>query len=254
MLSLVESWPQYGRDSRRSKNRLCESDLIRLLIVLITLLAILFETAPTLAHKVNVYAYVDIDRLVVEGYFGGKAGAVNCPVELFDGEGKKVLEGRTDEKGTWSVKLADLPPIKGDLLIVLAAGMGHRADYTLSAADLASALKGALTPQAHAPGDQSGATGRPSLPSAGGSSGNLTEVPHVPADPRAMPDEALAARLDRIEAMLSNQQKILMDQKTKGPSMTEIIGGIGWIFGIIGVAAYCLSRSRMVHTDAVSNK
>jgi nickel transport protein len=211
-------------------------------MVLIALLVILFEPGPVLAHKVNVFAYVDIDKLAVEGYFGGKAAAVNCPVELFDGEGKKVMEGQTDEKGTWSVKLADLPPIKGDLLVVLAAGMGHRAEYTLPAADLACPLKAEQRLQANESRDQVQSNGQTPAPGAAGASGTPTDVPHGPAVLTGMPIEALSARLDRLEAMLSNQQKMLIEQKTKGPSLTEIIGGIGWIFGIVGVAAYCLSR------------
>jgi nickel transport protein len=42
--------------------------------------------------------------------------------------------------------------------------------------------------------------------------------------------------------MLGEQQKLLMEQKMKGPGVTEIIGGIGWIFGLVGVWAYFMSR------------
>lgn len=244
MTILPESQLRDRRDSRTIRKSLREVLIHCLPVVVTALLVILSQASPVLAHKVNVFAYVDIDKLVVEGYFGGKAAAVNSPVELFDGEGKKVLEGRTDEKGTWSVKLADLPPIKGDLLVVLAAGSGHRADYTLPAADLASRLKGTGTAAAVEPGGQVQAAGQAVEPGAPTPSASPADIARGPAVSTAMPVEALAARLDRMEAMLSAQQKMLMEQKTKGPSMTEIIGGIGWIFGIVGVAAYFLSRDR----------
>ena len=37
--------------------------------------------------------------------------------------------------------------------------------------------------------------------------------------------------------MLGKQQKLLMELKEKSISLTEIFGGIGWILGIVGVAA-----------------
>ena len=45
--------------------------------------------------------------------------------------------------------------------------------------------------------------------------------------------------------MLGKQQKLLMELKEKSVSLTEIIGGIGWILGIVGVAAYFMSRRNM---------
>jgi nickel transport protein len=35
-----------------------------------------------------------------------------------------------------------------------------------------------------------------------------------------------------------------MEQKMRGPSVTEVIGGIGWIFGLVGVWAYFINRKR----------
>ena len=107
-----------------------------LVICVAATLGTLIVNVPAMAHKVNVFAYVEGDRVVVEGYFGGKVKAQDCPVEVFDEGGKKILEGKTDKKGLYSFKLADLPAFSGSLKIVLVAGMGHKADYTLSAADL----------------------------------------------------------------------------------------------------------------------
>lgn len=37
---------------------------------------------------------------------------------------------------------------------------------------------------------------------------------------------------------------MIASQVEKGPSITEILGGIGWILGIFGTAALCLSRRK----------
>ena len=42
-------------------------------------------------------------------------------------------------------------------------------------------------------------------------------------------EDGLDSKIQPILQMLGEQQKLLMEQKTKGPGVTEIIGGIGWI-------------------------
>jgi len=37
---------------------------------------------------------------------------------------------------------------------------------------------------------------------------------------------------------------MIASQVEKGPGITEILGGIGWILGIFGTAALCLSRRK----------
>ena len=81
--------------------------------LLTTVILLLFSSAPGWAHKVNVFAYVEGDKVVVEGYFSGNIKAQNSAVEVLDSDGKKILEGKTDDKGIYSFKLADLPPLKG---------------------------------------------------------------------------------------------------------------------------------------------
>ena len=37
---------------------------------------------------------------------------------------------------------------------------------------------------------------------------------------------------------------MIASQVEKGPGITEILGGIGWILGIFGTAALCISRKK----------
>ena len=43
--------------------------------------------------------------------------------------------------------------------------------------------------------------------------------------------------------MLLTQQRMLVELKEQGPSFRDVVGGIGWIMGLVGLAAYFLSRS-----------
>lgn len=94
-----------------------------------------------LAHKINVFAVVEKDSLMVEGYFPGKVKAQNSSVEVYDSSGAKVAQGKTDTKGICKISLADLKPIKGDLKVVINTGDGHRAEYVVKAAEIPSSFK-----------------------------------------------------------------------------------------------------------------
>jgi nickel transport protein len=38
--------------------------------------------------------------------------------------------------------------------------------------------------------------------------------------------------------------KLIRDTRKEGPSITEIVGGIGYIFGLVGVAVYFSNRKK----------
>jgi nickel transport protein len=188
------------------------------------------------AHKVNVFAYVEGDTVVVEGYFGGNVKAQNSAVEVLDSAGKKILEGKTDEKGICRFKLADLQPIKGDIKIVLEGGMGHKADFTLRAADLPEAVQQRQNAQ---PQLEEKATAELS---------SSKPYPLVRSqDTEALKkvvEDAVDRKVQPLLKMLGTQQKLLMEQRDRGPTVTEIIGGIGWILGLFGIAGYFMGRNR----------
>ncbi|MGC8658164.1 MAG: hypothetical protein ACP5U1_03735 [Desulfomonilaceae bacterium] len=110
-------------------------------ILPILALCLTIGTSVCLAHKINVFAIVEKDSLVVEGYFPGNAKAQDSPVEVYDSSGAKVAAGRTDTQGVCKINLAQIKPIKGDLKVVIATGDGHRAEYTVKAAEIPSKLK-----------------------------------------------------------------------------------------------------------------
>ena len=87
-------------------------------------------------HGVNVFAYVDGQKIFVEGYFTGKSKAVDSVVEVFDAQGNKLHEGKTNNNGVYSFKVLDVVPIRGDLRIVLKAGPEHQAEFRIPASEL----------------------------------------------------------------------------------------------------------------------
>lgn len=189
------------------------------------------------AHGVNVFAYVEGDTIMVEGYFSKSAKAKGCLVEVFDSGGKKLLEGKTDDKGIVSFKLSDLPQVQGDIKFVLNAGQGHKADYVLSSDEL---------PQTAQKGSASLAAAAPAVESPPAQGEEKKEQPQVAAPDaqliaRAV-EEAVARQMKPVVKMLGNQQKLLLELQHSGPTLRDVVGGFGWIFGLVGVAAYFMSR------------
>lgn len=45
-----------------------------------------------------------------------------------------------------------------------------------------------------------------------------------------------------VEKKIAPVRALLVAEKEKGPGLTEIIGGIGWLVGLAGLAAYAGSR------------
>jgi len=210
--------------------------ILRMLGLCVTLIALSLASIQAQAHKVNVFAYVEGDRVVVEGYFSASVKTQACLVEVFDESGKKILGGKTDQKGIYSFKLADLPAFTGGLKIVLDVGEGHKAEYVLSASDIPGSPKKDLPPKEQpreiksedAPG-----------PTVAGSTPAVDKAVLMTAL-----DAALDKKLDPLIRMLGKQEILLMEQMHGGPRMTDIVGGIGWIVGLVGLTAFFLSRNR----------
>ena len=75
-------------------------ELKRVLAMAFALTLVFMALAPSaLAHKVNVFAWVEGDTVHVEGYFAGNKKAQDSLVEVFDRTGEKLLDGRTDQQG-----------------------------------------------------------------------------------------------------------------------------------------------------------
>ena len=174
-------------------------------------------THPVLAHKVNVFAWVEDDTVCVEGYYSGGKKAKNALIEVFDPAGTKLVEGRTDEKGEFSFTI----PVKTDLKIVLTASAGHKNDFIVSASDLTATTSSPAEPVLE--------TGK-----------KATQTSTVNVDMQqleAIINQALERKLDPVI-------KLIRKTRREGPSVTEIIGGIGYILGLFGVVMYFKSREQ----------
>ena len=127
---------------------------------------------------------------------------------------------------------AELREAGHDLNLRIIAGEGHQNDWTVAADELASSgtPKAVAVAAAEVPATSASlVAGQAAAPVAAVSGGA------TPAEIERIVDAALDAKLSPIKRMLAEQTEA-------GPNLRDIIGGIGWIFGLIGVAAYFRCR------------
>jgi nickel transport protein len=182
------------------------------------------------AHRVNVFAWVEGDTVYLESKFAGGRPVKSGRVVVLDPEGIELLTGLTNDEGEFSFKI----PMQADLKIVLNAGQGHQAEWTVRAEEMEKLLP-ATAPETgaekvEAVGQKNAASKRSEDKAAVMPATNLG-----PQELEAIIDSALDRKLKPITRMLADMQQ-------EGPSVKDIFAGIGYIFGLFGVAAYVHSR------------
>ena len=193
------------------------------LILIFIFLIIIMINISAFAHKVNIFAYVEEGQIYTESYFSDGKKCVDSKIEVFDNQGNKLLEGLTDEEGMFSFKIPSENVIEGDLKLVLTASMGHRAEYIIRADELGS-IKDIIEERIEVPIS----TVSPEV-----SSFDLKEIQSLIEDTL---DEKLKPIMREVREIKKSREDNI--------SFSEIIGGIGYIFGIFGIIAYFLSRKK----------
>ncbi|MFZ0724507.1 MAG: hypothetical protein WAM61_01855 [Desulfobacterales bacterium] len=198
-------------------------------------LILLLFSGEALAHNVTVFAWVEGDTIHVESKYSGGRRPMAAPVEVYDSRGILLLKGATDDNGEFSFNV----PAKTEMKVVVLAGMGHRGEWTIPVADLEGVsvnLPAQAAPAASPPGAETGADqARNGPPPASGdpvAGGGLTatQIQHAV-------EHALDAKLKPVLTLL-------VETRQRRPSVTDVLGGIGYIFGLIGVAAFISAKRR----------
>ena len=176
------------------------------------------------AHKVTIFAWNEGHRVFTESKFSGGRRVNNGTVEVFDSHGNLLLTGRTDERGEFAF---DAPAV-ADLNIVLTAGMGHQNSWRLSAAELSGPNGQPVEEKIPPPAETD------PVPAA--------ETHPGPAVTGLTPQAVEAIVAKQLEEKLSPLRRLMVAAQDKGPSVSDIFGGIGYILGLVGLGAYLRYR------------
>lgn len=190
--------------------------MARLLVCLI-LAGFAFGANTANAHK--VIASVFPSGASVEGEIGFSNGdmAANTLVEVFDPQGNKIDEIKTDADGFFVYT----PTGKVDLVFRADLGAGHVAEASFDVADLteapSDAVQGSNAPVPSTDGASTNAAGR--------------AITHE--------QEELIASIVRDELRPLRREITAYKEKN---DLQSILGGIGYIFGFFGIAYYLAAR------------
>ena len=197
------------------------------LMCLAALMLLVCSAGAGLAHRVNVFAYVDGPAIQVECSFSKSQKVRNGKLVITDLEtGAPLLEGTTDVQGVFSFQPPEAFLRTGHgLNILLLAGEGHQSDWQITAEELQG-----LSPSGHGAPER-----KPSPPEA--------ERQTVTSPPNALNATELEALVGRVvDAKLAPVKQMLARQQDSGPGLRDIVGGLGWILGLLGLATYMKYR------------
>jgi len=203
-----------------------------LMIAFASLWLLTWMTGSASAHRVNVFAWVEGDTIYVEGKFAGGKKVKAGRIVVRNLQGVELLSGLTGDQGEFSFKV----PRHADLKIVLIAGQGHQGEWIIRADEMKE------------------------LPSETASE-TSTQIVAQPkpkeADPETSPDTRSVApetalSLKELETMIESAldkklkpiTRMLTEIRQEGPSMGDVFAGIGYILGLVGIAAYVHSRKK----------
>ena len=203
----------------------------RQVFVLFFLCLWLFIASPgiVMAHKVNIYAYAEKGMIYTESYFGDGSRVKNATIGVFNSEsGKKMFDVKTDNSGCANFKIPGPFPVK----LVLNASMGHRNSYVIKKKEIMEGLGMEQVP-------------RPVVTVKHESAGRTAPD----ADRRFSSEECreITSMVDMVvERRLQPIKRMLLDirQSSDKPGVSEILGGIGYIMGLMGIALYFKSRQK----------
>ncbi len=203
--------------------------MARLTLAVVLVLAVGTAVFPAAAHKVVLSVYVT--GALIEGEVGFSNGdmAPGAVIEVFGPDGALRKRVTTDEDGFFAFQADDRVDyqLKADL------GAGHVAEARVSADELPVALAAAGGAAAAMPGGDPGAVppGREGPVASGPSSGP------APADLDAIVQEAVAHQIRPLRRQLTAYENRVR--------WTDVLGGLGYIIGLTGLAAYWQARRRL---------
>jgi len=197
-------------------------------VFFILLLVYIFNPNLALSHKVNIFAYIEGEKIFTESYFNDGSPCIDSLIHVYDPNGNELLNGKTDKDGLFSFTVPD----KIDLKIVLTASLGHKNEYVMKASDMGSIITTNMTKSEEKSVKEI-------------SDETSKEVITQPFDIDSI-DQVRKVVEETVERSLDKNLKPLIRQLAKieasRMSLSDIIGGIGYIFGIMGIIFYFRKR------------
>jgi len=171
------------------------------------------------AHSIYIFAFPEGTRIYTNSYFGGKAKVRGGQVSMTTVSGEVLATAQTDDQGEACFERPE--PVQ-DLLFIVEASGGHRAEFKLPAVEL-TGLPENLT------GRESSAEQPPATIAASDLSAGCPEL---------LTSDDLHKALSPIMLKLAEMESA----QNSSVTLKDIIGGLGWLIGLAGAALWASGR------------
>ena len=198
--------------------------------LLLLILGLFFcQSSVSHAHRVNIFAWTASGIIEAECAFSGGSPAQNSPVSVLDtATGQVLATEKTDSEGHCVFAITDsMRNATTGLTLQVNAGSGHLGKWTIEPSELNQTQSQALSQEQ---------TTAESSPAAS-----------APAQPAASKDEPLTISRTEIAALradIASLHREIASLKNEEPSLRDIVGGLGWIAGLVGVGLWYTGRRR----------
>jgi nickel transport protein len=174
--------------------------------------ALLLPAAPARAHKLLIFAEARGPTLTGEAYFAGGGKVRDAEIRVLDPQGRELGRTRTDSQGRFAFEARS----RCDHRLVLESGDGHRAEYVIEAAELP-----------------------PDLPS--GPAAASRPAPTADAPTGTAPAAGAEGDLRSLVALAVRKE---LERHRQEIRVRDVIAGVGYIFGVMGLVLYLKCRRR----------
>jgi nickel transport protein len=198
---------------------------------------------PALAHRLNVVAPVQGQSIAGEAYYADGSPARNAKVTVFDPAGGTLGETATDGEGRFVFPLH----WRCDHRVVVDSGDGHEKNVTVPAKEIPTTLPAWRVESGESGVGSGQPTGRQAPPDS---------LPSAPSSQIPAIDSQLSTLNSQLSA-LSEQVAGLRKEVARYENkirLHDVLGGIGCILGLMGLAFYFLGVRRRQQEDAVSGE
>jgi nickel transport protein len=162
---------------------------------------------PAQAHQLNLFTWSEGDIIHGETHFGRSSKAKNVAITVYCADTEElIVKTHSNDEGRFQFSA---PEKSKELLLVADDGQGHRAELVLEAEDL-----------------------------------DTPSVLHSLSEAESPFNEQILRRLvaEEVKREVAPVRQALAEQHSREPNFRDILGGLGWIFGLAGLTAWLQSR------------
>jgi len=206
------------------------TDTAALRVLLPAAAFLLLAGAPACAHKMKIFAAAEGNQIRGYAYFVPSGRARNATIRVSDPSGRPLGETTTNERGEFAFEAT----CRCDHVLALDSADGHAAKFTVEADELPDDLP-APGASARRPPEKS-----PAGPAAGATTTDARRVVVGAVEEQL---GALRAEIDRLRVQIRKHREEIGRYEDR-VRLHDILGGVGYILGVAGIAFYFLGVRR----------